>query len=169
MNNKFEINNYEQDEVDLAIIKATQVGLEITERPFLALSLELKISEEEICKRLEKMYEVNFVRKIAIATNHYKLGYTFNAMTVWEIKDGELDNIGSLFKKLGFASHCYERPKIPPHWNYNLFAMVHAKNAHDMEEQILKMKEVATGLFTSMDKIVSTKILKKTGIQLKGI
>lgn len=165
----FEIKNYAHDEIDLAIIKSTQAGLEICERPYLKLATDLGISEDEICSRLSKMHQVNFVRKNAVATNHYKLGYTFNAMTVWEIKEGKLDTVGLLFKDLGFASHCYERPKIPPYWNYNLFAMVHAQSSEQMDAQIAKMKKVADGYFDKMDKIVSTEILKKTGIRLKDI
>lgn len=167
--NSFEIKNYKHDEIDLAIIKSTQMGLEICDRPYLKLSLELGVSEEEICKRLENMYQVNFVRKMAVATNHYKLGYIYNAMTVWEINEGKVDQVGELFKKLGFASHCYERPKIPPFWNYNLFAMIHARSLSEMEEQIEKMKIVAMGLYQKTDKLVSTEILKKTGIRLKDI
>jgi len=169
MNKNFEIQNYEHDEVDLAIIKSTQMGIEVCARPYFNLAKELGVSEDEICRRLEKMYQVNFIRKNAIATNHYKLGYVLNAMTVWEIKDGYLDTVGEKFKSLGFASHCYERPKIPPHWNFNLFAMVHARNIEQMDSQIQMMKSVAQGYFLEMDKIISTEILKKTGIRLKDI
>lgn len=169
MKKNFEIQNYEHDDLDLAIIKSTQTGLEICTRPYLKLAEDLGVSEVEICRRLEKMYQVNFIRKNAIATNHYKLGYVLNAMTVWEIKEGYLDTVGEIFKSLGFASHCYERPKIPPHWNFNLFAMVHAKNVEQMELQIQIMKSEAEGYFIEMDKIISTEILKKTGIRLKDI
>lgn len=169
MKKNFEIQNYKHDDLDLAIIKSTQTGLEICTRPYLKLAEDLGVSEVEICRRLEKMYQVNFIRKNAIATNHYKLGYVLNAMTVWEIKEGYLDTVGEIFKSLGFASHCYERPKIPPHWNFNLFAMVHAKNVEQMESQIQIMKSEAEGYFIEMDKIISTEILKKTGIRLKDI
>lgn len=169
MKKNFEIQNYEHDDLDLAIIKSTQTGIEICTRPYLKLAEDLGVSEDEICRRLEKMYQVNFIRKNAIATNHYKLGYVLNAMTVWEIKEGYLDTVGEIFKSLGFASHCYERPKIPPHWNFNLFAMVHAKNVEQMESQIQIMKSEAEGYFIEMDKIISTEILKKTGIRLKDI
>lgn len=165
----FTIENYHLDEVDKKIIERVQRGLEITSRPYLKLSNELDISEIEICERLEKMYKVGFVRKNAIATNHYKLGYCLNAMTVWNVKEESLDLVGNKFKELGFASHCYERPKIPPEWNYNLFAMIHARNDNELQMQLIKMKEAVSDYVIDMDLIVSTKILKKTGIRLKGI
>ena len=167
--NKFEIQNYNHDEIDLEIIRSTQVGLSLCERPYLELAQKLSLTEEEVCRRLEKMYEVSFIRKNAIATNHYKLGYVYNAMTVWEIEEEQIALVGDIFKRLGFASHCYQRPKIPPHWNYNLFAMIHARSAEEMAAQIEKMKVAASGHFLKMDKIVSIEILKKTGIRLKDI
>lgn len=165
----FTIENYKLDEVDKLIIERVQTGLEITRRPYEKLSNEINISEEEICERLEKMHKVGFVRKNAIATNHYKLGYSLNAMTVWNVKEGSLDLVGNIFKELGFASHCYERPKIPPDWNYNLFAMIHARTEGELENQLVKMKESVSEYVIEMDLIVSTEILKKTGIRLKGI
>lgn len=167
--NKFEIKNYDHDEIDLEIIRSTQVGLPLCERPYLELAQKLNLTEEEVCRRLEKMYEVSFIRKNAIATNHYKLGYVYNAMTVWEIEEEQIARVGEIFKELGFASHCYERPKIPPRWNYNLFAMIHARSAEEMTLQIEKMKSAASGNYIKMDKIVSLEILKKTGIRLKDI
>jgi DNA-binding Lrp family transcriptional regulator len=167
--NKFKIENYKNDEVDMAIIKSTQNGLEICERPYLELANALNVTEEEICERLERMYQINFVRKNAVATNHYKLGFIYNAMTVWELEEDHIDIVGEIFRELGFVSHCYQRPKLPPHWNYNLFAMVHGRNETEMNLQIEKMKTAANGYILSMDKIISSEILKKTGIRLKDI
>jgi len=165
----FSIENYQLSELDKKIIEGVQGGLEIIERPYYKLSLALNVSEEEICERLEKMYHVGFVRKNAVATNHYKLGYTLNAMTVWNVKEESIDRVGSIFKELGFASHCYERPKIPPEWNYNLFAMIHARTEEELQSQLMTMKQAVNEHVLDMDIIVSTAILKKTGIRLKDI
>ena len=42
-----------------------------------------------------------------------------------------VENVAALGPRVGalsFVTHCYERPRHPPHWPYNLFCMVHAKS-----------------------------------------
>lgn len=163
----FEISGYECDEVDRKLILLTQNGLEVVSRPYLSVAEALGISEADVVARLQKMSEVGFIRKNAIATNHYKLGFTFNAMTVWDIEDESLKLIGEAFRKLGFISHCYERPRMQPLWNYNLFAMIHGTNEREIEEKIALMKNAIEDKYKQMDILLSTEILKKTGIRLK--
>lgn len=165
---EFKVAGIDLDELDKRIILLTQEGLEVCARPYLKLAHELNISEEEVCSRLKKMSAVGFIRKNAIATNHYKLGFTFNAMTVWDVYEQSLDSVGLIFKELGFVSHCYERPVIRPDWNFNLFAMVHGKSEIEITDKVEKMKTSILGKYNNMDLIYSTKILKKTGIRLKG-
>lgn len=164
----FKINGFEISEFDKKLILLTQEGIEISKRPYEIIAKELNCSEEKVVSRLEELYQYGFIRKNAIATNHYKLGYLFNAMSVWEIKPGHLDQVGKIFKELGFVSHCYERPQIKPDWNYNLFAMVHGKTLEEVKTKVELMKSKISDLYQSSDLLFSTKILKKTGIRLKG-
>lgn len=163
----FTISGYDCDEIDRKLILLTQNGLEVTSRPYLRIAQALGISETEVVNRLQKMAAVGFIRKNAIATNHYKLGFTFNAMTVWDIQDENLKNMGEAFRQLGFISHCYERPRMLPLWSYNLFAMIHGTNEKEIEEKIALMKNAIEHKFKKMDILLSTEILKKTGIRLK--
>ncbi len=163
----FKINGKEISTFDKKLILLTQNGIQISKRPYQAIANDLNCSEEEVVNRLEELYSLGFVRKNAIATNHYKLGYLYNAMSVWEIKDGKLDEVGKTLKELGFVSHCYERPQIKPDWNYNLFAMVHGKTLEEVKNKVELMKDKISELYISSDLLFSTEILKKTGIRLK--
>lgn len=165
--NNFKIRNYNLDEVDQKIIYLTQNGLPICERPYLEIANNLKISEEDVVARLKAMADIGFIRKNAIATNHYKLGYMYNAMSVWNVDDGKLEDIGKVFQSHNFISHCYQRPRILPDWNYNLFAMVHGKSKEEVEEKVEIMKSSIAENFIDMNLIYSLRILKKTGIRLK--
>jgi len=163
----FEVTGLKLDEMDKKIVLLLQEGISVTERPYLELANQLGVAEDEIVERLKAMKSVGFIRKNAVATNHYKLGYTANAMSVWDVDPEKLEQAGLLFKELGFVSHCYERPKFAPEWDYNLFAMVHGKSKEEVNEKIETMKKTIQGLFRKTDLIYSTKILKKTGIRLK--
>jgi len=163
----FSVNGVKIDEMDKKIILHFQEGMDICERPFLSASHVLNISEDEIIDRLNALLANGFIRKNAIATNHYKLGYVFNAMSVWELRAEMIDIAGENFRKLGFVSHCYERPQVLPHWSYNLFAMVHGRSEEEINEKIGIMKKSISFDFVQMNLIYSTKILKKMGIRLK--
>lgn len=162
----FDVEKMKLDEIDKRLIKLVQNGIELIERPYQKIADELHITENEVVKRLSLMKEVGFIRKNAIATNHYKLGYLYNAMTVWEIDESLIDEVGQSFSQLNFISHSYRRPKIKPDWNYNLFAMVHGKTIDEVNLKIDLMKEKINGKFLKQDKILSLEILKKTGIRL---
>jgi len=163
----FDVVGLKLDEMDKQIVLLLQEGLPVIERPYLPIATQLGVSEDEIVERLKAMKNVGFIRKNAVATNHYKLGHTANAMSVWNVDVDKLEQAGLLFKELGFVSHCYERPKFAPEWDYNLFAMVHGKSREEVSDKIEIMKKTIEGLFSKTDLIYSTKILKKTGIRLK--
>lgn len=159
------VNGVELGELDSKIIISTQKGLPIISRPYLQLAKQLNIQESEMISKLQSFKDAGFIRKVAGTPNHYKIGYTANAMTVWDIPDEWQDEVGLEFKKLGFVSHCYIRPRALPVWPYSLFAMVHGRSREEVELKILVLKEKIKGRFVQMDSLYSTKILKKTGIR----
>ena len=119
------------------------------------------------------MKEQGIIRRIGAAPNHYRLGMTANGMTangmtVWDIEDGVVDSLGEKIGALSFVTHCYRRPRALPDWPYNLFAMVHGETR---EEVMAKRAEIAALLGDACragDILFSTRILKKTGMRLRG-
>ncbi len=116
------------DNIDRQIIAATQAGLPLTPQPYQTIADTLGFSVETVMQRLSTMKNQGVIRRIAAVPNHYRLGYKFNGMTVWNIADEYVDEIGRRVGKLDFVSHCYHRPRHLPEWPYNLFAMVHTKS-----------------------------------------
>lgn len=161
-------------------ILLTQKGLPIIEKPYHWLANELNISVDEVLKMTADMKERGIIRRIAAVPNHYKLGYAFNGMTVWDVKDEHVARIGKIVGQLPFVSHCYRRPRHLPRWNYNLFAMVHGKTELEVQQYRMQIKELLKSAledrnndidqqvtFQSNDMLTSTQILKKTGLRLK--
>ena len=66
------------------------------------------------------------------------------------------------------VSHCYLRPRHPPHWPYNLFAMVHGHCRKEVEAQVERISEILAGRQRAHDVLYSKRILKKTGMRLNG-
>ncbi len=155
------------DTTDRQIIEALQGGLPIVAEPYAQIAADLDISEDALTTRLAAMKASGVIRRIAAAPNHYKLGMTANGMTVWDVADEQITELGALIGALPFVTHCYERPRALPDWPYNLFAMVHGSSREEVEEKRARIKEILGDALRASDVLVSTKILKKTGLRLR--
>jgi len=155
------------DEVDLQIMRATQAGLPLTARPYHAIAEQLGLSADQVIERMRRMQELGVIRRIGAVPNHYKLGYRFNGMTVWNVPDEKIDALGQKIGNLEFVSHCYHRPRHLPLWPYNLFAMVHGRSQEEVDQQIGQIEAILGEDNLGSDVLYSTKILKKTGFRSK--
>ena len=155
------------DATDRTIIEALQAGLPLVAAPYAKVAEMLGITEDDLTTRLQSMKDTRIIRRIAAAPNHYKLGMTANGMTVWDVKDSALTDLGALVGALDFVSHCYERPRALPDWPYNLFAMVHGATADEVEEKRARIAMLLGDALRSSDTLYSSRILKKTGLRLR--
>jgi DNA-binding Lrp family transcriptional regulator len=80
-------------------------------------------------RRLQRMLDTGVIRRIGAVPNHYAIGYTANGMSVWDVDDARIDELGARVGALEFVTHCYRRPRRLPDWPYNLFAMVHSQRS----------------------------------------
>jgi DNA-binding Lrp family transcriptional regulator len=156
---------FKLDETDLAIIRTTQAGLPLSPQPYQHIAKQLVLTAEDVMKRMATMQEQGIIRRIGAVPNHYKLGYRFNGMTVWNVPDESIDELGQKVGQLEFVSHCYHRPRHLPEWPYNLFAMVHGKSQTDVDKQIQQIADLLGDSNHGCDVLYSTKILKKTGFR----
>lgn len=156
------------DAIDRRIIQATQLGLPLLAEPYQAVADRLGLSAEDVMQRMAKMQERGVIRRIAAVPNHYKLGYRYNGMSVWDVDDQCVDALGQRVAELSFVSHCYQRPRHLPDWPYNLFAMIHAKTETDAERQIAVIADLLGKDCSRHEVLYSTKILKKTGLRIAG-
>lgn len=157
---------------DRALIAATQGGLPLVARPYEAVGAMLGVSGEQVRQRLSSMLESGLIRRIGAVPNHYRLGYTANGMSVWDIDADVIDAVGERVGGLDFVTHCYRRPRHLPDWPYNLFAMVHAASR---EAALERVDEIAAriaaefpGACRGRDVLFSSGILKKTGLRIGG-
>jgi len=153
--------------IDRELILLTQNGLLLAPRPYHLLGVMLGISGEEVMSRLTAMLESGKIRRIAAVPNHYVLGYRSNGMTVWDVPDEKVSELGKLIGALPFVSHCYHRPRHLPLWHYNLFAMVHGKRKQEVLGHIEEITRILGDDCRGSDVLYSTRILKKTGLRIK--
>lgn len=156
------------DATDRQIIVATQAGLPLVAEPFAALAEQLGLQTNEVLQRVAAMQARGIIRRIAAVPNHYALGYTANGMSVWNVTDDHISELGRKLGALDYVSHCYQRPRHLPLWPYNLFAMVHGRSQQDVEEKISSIALLLDGHCRGHEVLYSKRILKKTGLRIKG-
>jgi len=157
---------FQADALDQAIIRATQAGLPRVPRPYHALAEALGTTAEVVMARLSHMLDAGVIRRIGAVPNHYALGYRANGMTVWDVVDAEVDALGEAVGRLPFVSHCYRRPRHPPAWPYNLFAMVHGRERAEVESYAAAIGRLLGTACRAHEILYSRAILKKTGLRL---
>ncbi len=150
------------------LIVATQGGLPLVAEPYAAVAAQLSCSEAQVMADMAALQQLGVIRRIGLVPNHYRLGYTHNAMTVWDVEDDYAVELGEQVGALEFVSHCYLRPRHLPLWPYHLFAMVHGKTEDEVEQQIAQIKAILGDRCRQADRLYSSKILKKTGMRLRS-
>lgn len=156
------------DATDRAIVLATQEGLPLAPRPYHAVAESLGMAPEEVMGRMEKLLAAGVIRRIGAVPNHYALGYKANGMTVWDVDDARVSELGRRVGALDFVSHSYRRPRHLPQWPYNLFAMVHGKDRAEVEEKARTIAVLLGDACRGHEILYSSRILKKTGLRFGG-
>ena len=156
------------DEIDRRIVLATQSGLPLESQPYHAVARQVGIAAEEVMVRMRRMLESGVIRRIGVVPNHYALGYKANGMTVWDVPDDRVDELGEKVGALDFVSHCYCRPRHLPDWPYNFFAMVHGHGRGEVEELVRRIAGLIGDADRGHEILYSTRILKKTGLRIGG-
>jgi DNA-binding Lrp family transcriptional regulator len=151
---------------DRRLIAATQGGLPLVAQPYDAIGAALGVSGDAVRKRLAEMLACGLVRRIGAVPNHYKLGFTANGMSVWDVADERVDALGAQVATLPGVSHCYRRPRRLPRWPYNLFAMLHGRSRAAVAEQAARIEALLGPACRGHDILFSTAILKKTGLRI---
>jgi DNA-binding Lrp family transcriptional regulator len=115
-----------------AFMSRLQHGLALTPQPFAALGWR----EADALALLARWTEVGVIKRFGVVVRHHELGFTANAMVVWNVPDALVSQVGRRLAASGQVSLCYRRPRCLPHWPYNLFCMIHGKDRRAVEARI---------------------------------
>ena len=154
------------DDMDRKLISVTQKGFSIEHSPYQKIANDLGLTQDEVIQRLQHMLSCGIIRRIGAVPNHYRLGLTANGMTVWDVDDNKVIEMGNKIGQLDFVSHCYQRPRHLPLWRYNLFAMVHGANKDEVHEKVKQIENLLGENCKAHETLFSSAILKKTGLRL---
>ena len=154
------------DNIDRIIIQATQAGLPVTQKPYQAIAAQTGLDQNIVMQRMKMMLDRGVIRRIGAIPNHYRLGYRANGMSVWDVQDDRINELGKKIGALEYVSHCYHRPRYLPEWPYNLFAMVHGRDRESTEHHVNQIAGILGDAARCYDILYSTRILKKAGLRI---
>ena len=123
------------------------------------MAARVGIDEAQILQMANAFIDDGLARRFAAVMHHRQAGFVANAMSVWQVPEDRIEEVG--YQMAGFAavSHCYQRPTYPD-WPYNLFSMTHGRTRKECED-VLDAIASETGLSERVV-LYSTKEWKKT-------
>ena len=127
-----EVAAIELNDTERAFMAILQTGLPLVSRPFVTLGW----AEADAIALLARWTQAGVIKRFGVVVRHHELGYTANAMVVWDVPDAVVSQVGTCIAESGRVSLCYRRPRALPHWPYNLFCMIHGKDRQEVERRI---------------------------------
>ncbi len=115
-----------------ALMAVLQKGLPLVSQPFATLGW----AEADALALLTRWTATGVIKRFGVVVRHHELGFTANAMVVWNVPDALVSAVGQCVAASQRVSLCYRRPRVLPHWPYNLFCMIHGKDRADVEQRI---------------------------------
>ncbi len=114
-------------DADRPILHALSQGLPLVPQPFTALAGRLGLAEPALLARIGALSEARILTRVGVIVRHRALGWTANAMVVWDIPEERIEAAGNALAALPGVTLCYQRRRIPGIWDYPLFCMIHGR------------------------------------------
>jgi len=111
---------------DASLVSALEADLPLQAEPFGEIGRPVRLSGEEVIAVLQGWRQSGLLRRYGALVSHLRLGFTANAMTVWQVPWARVAEVGRLLAGSPAVSHCYERPPFPG-FPWNLYAMIHGR------------------------------------------
>ena len=129
-----------------AVLGALQDGLALVPEPFAELAARAGVSETEVLALLGSLQDEGVIRRLGVVVRHHELGFTANAMVVFDVPDDAVDGVGEDLARQRGVTLCYRRRRQLPQWPYNLFCMVHGRDREGVRARIATLRAAVPGL-----------------------
>lgn len=160
--------SYDPDPLDRELLASIEDGLPIEPHPFRGVAQTMGVAEADLLERIRRLVEAGIVTRFGCVVRHRALGYTANAMAVWDIPDDEVEARAQEFLRHPAVTLCYRRRRHLPDWPYNLFCMIHARCVDDAHAAIDEINLVSdTGLYRQ-NVLFSTRCFKQAGARFRN-
>jgi DNA-binding Lrp family transcriptional regulator len=155
--------DYQADTIDQKLLAAIENGLPMVARPYRDVAAGLGCSEAEVIGRLRRLAAAGVVTRFGCVVRHRTLGYSANAMAVWDVPAARTDDAAARLVQNPLVTLCYRRSRWLPEWAFNLYCMVHAKSRRDGLAVIDELNATAGLTGVPQAVLFSTRCFKQRG------
>ena len=127
-----ELERQPYDDTDIAVIRALQGPMEVTDRPYDAAAAEVGMSTHDFLDHLRGMVDRKILRRVAAILYHRRAGFSANGMGVWRVPEDQILEVGARMAAVRGISHCYQRPTYAD-WPYSVFTMAHGRSKEECD------------------------------------
>ena len=122
---------FSPQEGDRELVQTLTDGLPLVSAPFIEVSERLGRDESVVLGRLEELVAKGIVPRIGVIVRHRALGWRSNAMVVWDVPGGSIDEAGAKLAAASGINLCYRRTRYTREWPFNLYCMIHARSREE--------------------------------------
>ncbi len=122
---------------DARLMAALQEGLSLEAHPYARLAEFSGLDEDTVLQRLADWQQRGWVKRLGVVVRHHELGWTANAMCVWDVPDEAVSVLGQQLAALPEVTLCYRRGRDLPAWPYNLYCMIHGRARDEVEAKVV--------------------------------
>lgn len=112
----------ELDDLDREILNRVQAEVPLVERPFSALGHELGVSEDEVIRRMRRMWDIGVIRRLGPIINYPAWGMS-GVLVAAKIREDDIGEARSVVADYPEITHAYLREH-----EWNLWFTVIAEN-----------------------------------------
>lgn len=146
---------------DRALLHTLAQGLALVPRPFAALG-----DEEAVLDRIATLCRARIITRLGVIVRHRALGYTANAMVVWDMPSDRIGAAGRALAALPGVTLCYQRKTVPGVWPFALYSMIHGTSRAEALAVLDTARAVPELSGARARPLFSLRCFKQTGPQL---
>ena len=115
------------DATDHGLAALVEAGLPLVPEPFADWARALGCGHAEVQARIQAWLDAGTLRRLGLVVRHHEVGFSANAMTVFDAPDDVVDALGARLAVQPGITLCYRRERAAG-WRYNLYCMVHGRS-----------------------------------------
>ncbi len=148
---------------DRDLLQSLSSGLSLVGDPYAAMARSLGREPEDVMTRIRCLHEAGIISRLGVIVRHRALGWSANAMVVWDLPADQIDTAGPALAAHPGITLCYERNPVEGVWPYRLYSMIHARSRSEAYEVLAGATELQELTGARHKVLFSTRCFKQTG------
>ena len=138
-------------------------GLALVPAPYAALARATGFDEATLIQRISTLVAGGVITRLGVIVRHRPLGWTANAMVVWDLPTEQIATAGPALAALPGVTLCYQRQTVPGVWPYALYSMIHGRSRAEALEVLARAHALPELAGATSRPLFSTRCFKQTG------